>query len=437
MTGQPATAPTRIPGRYRQLEVVEVVAETAHACTLVLRVPDELAAEFSYRPGQYLTVQVPPPGAGAGNRNGGGAGHGTADGVGDGAGIGVGAGTGLGAGPARCYSLSSCPQVDRLPRITVKRVPGGYVSNWICDHVRAGAALPVLPPAGRFTPSSLDDDVLLLAAGSGITPVMSILRAVLAGGRGDAVLLYANRNREDVIFARELAQLQARHPGRLRVDHWLDDRHGLPNVAGLQEVLAGRLPARAAAAREAFVCGPGPFMDVAVDAVTRLGVPVERLRVERFELLADVTEPATALPATAPPTAVPATGARPDGTAPADPDQAAGTTTGAGAATSTDEEPEAGEARPAPVALSVTRNGRVHTLPWPAGARLLDVLIRAGLNPPFSCRQGQCGACACRITQGEVELVHNEVLEEEDFAENYILACQALARSERVDISYD
>ncbi len=84
----------------------------------------------------------------------------------------------------------------------------------------------------------------------------------------------------------------------------------------------------------------------------------------------------------------------------------------------------------------MTLDGQTHRLPWPAGTRLLDVIIGAGLNPPFSCRQGICGACACRVLSGEVELVNNEVLEDEDFAEGYILACQALARSETVAVTY-
>ena len=84
----------------------------------------------------------------------------------------------------------------------------------------------------------------------------------------------------------------------------------------------------------------------------------------------------------------------------------------------------------------MTLDGQTHRLPWPAGVRLLDLLIDAGLNPPYSCRQGTCGACACRLLDGEVDLLHNEVLEDEDFAEGYILACQAMPRTETVAVTY-
>src|SRR6185369_7845697 len=134
------------PASFHAIEVAEVIVETADAHSLVLAVPDELAEQFAYRPGQFLTVRVPH-------------GDGTA---------------------ARCYSLCTAPQTDARPAITVKRVPDGHVSNWLCDHVRAGAVLEVLPPAGGFTPDSLDADLVLVAGGSGITPVRAILKARLA-----------------------------------------------------------------------------------------------------------------------------------------------------------------------------------------------------------------------------------------------------------------
>ncbi|MEU7907166.1 ferredoxin--NADP reductase [Actinoplanes sp. NPDC049118] len=335
---------------FHRLLVAEVITETPDAHTLVLPVPPELAAAFSYRPGQYLTVRV---------RDG-------------------------GRVFARSYSLSSSPHTDEHLRITVKRVPDGQASNWICDHVRAGAALDLAPPAGFFTPASLDDDLLLLAGGSGITPVMAIIKSVLAAGRGRLALVYANRDRRSVIFDAELTALCERHGDRLTVTHWLDGDRGAPSRDALAPLLSAYTD------REAFVCGPEPFVLVALEALRHAGVPERRTRIERFD----------ALPcAAAPDAAGPPAGAR-DATA------------------------------------EVTLDGQTHHLAWPAGTRLLDVIISAGLNPPYSCRQGNCGACACRLLTGEVDLVHNEVLEDEDFADGYILACQAVARSERVSVTY-
>jgi len=333
---------------YHRVRVAEVIEETPDACSLVLDLPAAVCDRFAYHPGQFLTVRIPGNGAGV---------------------------------AARCYSLSSSPHTDAALKITVKRVLDGYVSNWICDHVAAGSELEVSAPGGRFVPASLDGDVLLLAGGSGITPVVSIIKSVLAGGRGRVALLYANRDPGSVIFAAELDRLAAEHPDRLRVTHWFDLEQGPPSAGRLEPLL------RPYATWEAFVCGPEPYLMVVSQALEGLGVPAERIHVERFQ--------------------------------PPDPEPV---------------EPGPDDERIA--VAEVELNGQTHRLDWPARTRLLDLLIAGGLNPPYSCRQGSCGACACRVVRGEVELLHNEVLEEEDFAEGYTLACQALPRTDEVGISY-
>ncbi|WP_436535433.1 2Fe-2S iron-sulfur cluster-binding protein [Actinoplanes sp. HUAS TT8] len=317
-----------------RLRVAEVIAETADAVSLVLTVPPELSDIFAYRPGQYLTVLQP---------------------------------------VARCYSLSSSPQTDKDLKITIKRVRGGEASNWICDHVTVGDTLELLPPAGEFTPDSLDDDLLLLAGGSGITPVMAIIKSVLASGRARLTLIYANRDADSIIFEAELSSLAERHADRLVVTHWLDSERGNPGPDALAALVADER------AKTPYICGPEVFVEIAREALQRAGVPRDRVRVERFALDQVITVDAT---------------------------------------------------------LDVELDGRTHRLPWPAGKRMLDVVIEAGLNPPFSCRQGHCGACACRLLGGKVEMINNEILEEEDFAEGYVLACQSVARSENVSITY-
>jgi 3-ketosteroid 9alpha-monooxygenase subunit B len=336
---------------YFQVPVAEVIRETDEACSLVLDVPASLVPAFSYRPGQFVTVRVPSELCGS---------------------------------VARCYSLSSSPVAGERPAITVKRTEGGYASNWIFDRVRAGTVLDLLPPAGMFSPRSLDGDFLLFAAGSGITPVMSILKSALHAGRGRVVLVYANRDERSVIFASVLRRLAADSAGRLVVVHWLDSLLGVPSAAALAAL------ARPHTSSEVFICGPDPYLALVREALGRLRVPGGRVHVERFLSLAENPFEQTS--------------AVPDG---------------ALAAT-----------------LSVTLDGATTRLPWPAGARMLDVLIDAGLDAPYSCRQGICGACACQLTSGEVEMAHNEVLEEGDLAEGYILACQALAQTPGVSITY-
>jgi 3-ketosteroid 9alpha-monooxygenase subunit B len=349
---------------YRRIRVCDVISETADAISLVLDVPPELAAEFAYRPGQFLTVRVPHE---------------------------------VNASVSRCYSLSSAPRIDEKLKITIKRVADGHASNWICDRVVPGAVLEMLPPAGMFTPTALDGDLLLLAGGSGITPIISILKATLAEGHGKITLVYANRDRSSVIFAAELRDLQARHPDRLEVRYWHDAEQGPPTVAELIPIL------RPYAGRDVYICGPEPYLAVARESLDELGVPSRRVHVERFASLRDNPSEPEVLPAPTDAAAVPAAA-------------------------------ENGSERVA--TAEVILDGQTHRLPWPATTKLLDLLISAGLNPPYSCRQGICGACACRIVRGEVNLEHNEVLEEEDFAEGYTLACQALPRSDSVTVTY-
>jgi 3-ketosteroid 9alpha-monooxygenase subunit B len=337
---------------YYQVPVAEVIRETADACSLVLAVPDSLIGEFAYSPGQFITVRVP------------------SDRVGS---------------VARCYSLCSSPDAGDRPAITVKRTVDGYASNWLLDNVVPGFVLDVLPPAGTFTPASLRGDFLLFAAGSGITPVMSILKSVLCAGTGRVVLVYANRDEQSVIFGAALRSLAAASEGRLVVLHWLDSLHGVPTAVGLRALV------RPYAAWEAFICGPDPFLAVARSALGALGAPAKRVHAERFLSLAE--NPFEAVQAEADGGGLPAT-------------------------------------------LSVSLDGTTRVLPWPAGTRMLDVLTEAGLDAPFSCRQGICGACACQLTGGEVEMAHNEVLEDADLADGYILACQAVAKTPEVSIDY-
>lgn len=342
--------------RSYRLRVAEVIAETADAHSLVLEVPPEHAARFAYRPGQFLTLRIPSDRCGS---------------------------------VARCYSLSSSPHVDGRLQVTVKRTVEGYGSNWLCDSVAAGDEIEALVPAGIFTPASLDDDLLLFAAGSGITPVISIVKSVLAQGSGRVVLVYANRDDKSVIFAGALRELTSRHPDRLTVVHWLESVQGLPTAAALAGLAAPFT------GHQVFVCGPAPFMTGVREGLTSLGVPRQQVHLERFKSLgANPFEQAESAPAE--------------------------NDTGKEAAT-----------------VSVTLDGQTHELDWPASQKLLDRLLEAGVDAPFSCREGACSACACRLVAGEVKMLHNDVLDDEDLDEGIILACQSIPVTDRVEISYE
>ncbi len=244
-----------------QVRVAQVIRETADAISIELEVDPADREAFSYVPGQFLTVAVPSQT------------------------------TGL---AARCYSLSSAPHESHRLKITVKRTVEGYASNWLCDNVRAGQLMTVLPPSGIFTPSDLDDDFLLLAAGSGITPVISIAKAALALGNGRVVLFYASREPESIIFKDELNRLADHHAERFTVVHWIEVVQGLPtgeHVGTFASHFTGF---------NAFVCGPTEFTAGAITALKGLGFPRERRHQEKFVSLGgnpfgDVSEDVSAL----------------------------------------------------------------------------------------------------------------------------------------------
>lgn len=337
---------------YLTLTVAEVVHETADSCSFVFDVPAALAGRFSYRPGQFLTLRIP---------------HGD-DWL------------------PRCYSLSSCPLHDEPLRVTVKRVADGRGSNWLCDRLSVGDSVQVLPPAGVFVPKTLDTDLLLFAGGSGITPVLSILRAALKEGRGRIRLVYANRDENSVIFRDLLRQLALHHPTRLQVIHWLDSVQGRP----LPEQLAAF--AEGFAQAEAFICGPGPFMDGAVAALKAAGLPSQAVHVERFVSLPGEGEQSTE---------------------------------------SVVEHAGALAAR-----LTVELDGERHSLDCQPGELLLAAMRREGLQPPHSCLVGACASCMCTLVEGEVELLANEALDADELKEGWTLACQAIALTSNVHLRF-
>ncbi|WP_414687736.1 2Fe-2S iron-sulfur cluster-binding protein [Mycobacterium sp.] len=339
-----------------ELQVADVIAETDEARSLVFAVPDgaDIPAErLRYAPGQFLTLRIPSDRTGS---------------------------------VARCYSLCSSPFVDEALTVTVKRDKDGYASNWLCDHAHPGMRIHVLAPSGTFVPKTLDDDFLLLAAGSGITPIMSICKSALSEGSGQVVLVYANRDDRSVIFGDALRELAAKYPDRLTVVHWLESLQGLPSAAALAKLAAPYTD------REAFICGPAPFMQAVRDALESLSVPAQRIHLEVFRSLD--TDPFAAV---------------------------------------TIE--DSGDEPPATAVVHL--DGETHTVSWPRGAKLLDVLLDRGLDAPFSCREGHCGACACTLRSGKVNMEVNDVLEQQDLEEGLILACQSRPESDSVEVTYD
>ncbi|MCX4097865.1 ferredoxin--NADP reductase [Nocardia sp. alder85J] len=341
--------------RSAVLRISAVIPETADACSLVFDVPEELRERFAYQSGQFLTLRIPSE---------------------------------LTGSVARCYSLASSPHTDDQPKVTVKRTADGYASNWVCDNLHAGDTLEVLPPSGTFTVKDVDEDLLLFAAGSGITPVISILKSALARGAGRAVLIYANRDAESVIFADELRELAAKHPQRLVIVHWLESLQGLPGAETLARLAAPYTEYRA------YMCGPKPFMDGVHDALAQLGVPRTRTHAEVFNSLSG--DPFSA-------------------DTPVD---------------VSDE--EAADA----ATVEVELDGQVHSLRWPRRQTLVDLMLSKGIDVPYSCQEGECGSCACTVLEGKVEMDNCEILDPEDIDAGYILGCQAHPVTDHLKIRF-
>lgn len=335
--------------RYRSVGVARVVPETDDAVSLVLDIPAADVDAFAYRAGQFLTLRA----------------------VVD------------GQAHLRSYSMSSAPAVNTELQVTVKRVPGGLVSNWVNDTVRAGDRVEVSRPAGSFVVDDGDRPIVAFAAGSGITPVFSIVKEVLASSGRRVRLLYANRDRTSTIFAAELERLAVRHTGRLVVRYHLDVERGFVGPADVGDVLEGT------GAAEHFVCGPGGFMEVVEAALVERGVDRRTIHVERFT------------------PEVPATADQPAG-------DVAGTTQ-----------------------VTIRLAGRRVTVGHRPGTTILQAARSAGLRAPSSCETGTCATCMARVTEGAVRMRNNEALSPEEVADGWVLTCQAEPTTPTVGVVYE
>ncbi|HEY3820662.1 MAG TPA: ferredoxin--NADP reductase [Polyangiaceae bacterium] len=324
---------------FHRVRVARIVEETADAKSIVLDVPPALAADFAYRAGQFLTVELELGGERL----------------------------------RRCYSLASSPDCDPEHKVTVKRTSGGRVSNWLNDSLCAGDILSVLAPEGRFVLDGGDAPLLLFAGGSGITPVVSLVKSALAKTERRVTLLYANRDARSVIFAEELARLERAHAGRLRVVHHHDEARGILDEAAIGAVASEQLDAAC------YLCGPAPFMALVERALSAAGIPEERIRVERFVFTPHANDP--------PPPA-------PDGA----------------------ETPEF---------VDVVLEGKQHRVPYTPGKTLLQTARDAGLNAPYSCEEGFCGCCASDLLEGRVVMAADDALSNEEKRRGMILACQS------------
>lgn len=336
---------------YHDLQIERVIDETPDARSFVLRIPEPLVQDFEYRAGQFLTFKI------------------------------AWEGTEL----IRCYSLASSPDVDGEHKVTVKRVDDGRVSNWMNDQLVPGREIAVMPPAGRFVLREADEPLLLFGGGSGVTPVISILKTALATTSRKIRLFYANRDDVSVIFRSELDTLVAAQPERLEVIHHLDAASGFAGPAQIERALDGFEQAHV------YVCGPTPYMDLVEKTLAERGVGEDRIFIERFESPADGQAPEVVLSADA----------------------------------------------EVPTELTVHLRGQAHQVPYEKGQSILAAVRKAGLDAPFACEEGYCGSCAAKRIEGEVVMATNDVFEEDELAEGWVLTCQGVATGAICEVNYD
>lgn len=361
--------------RFHELPVARVSPEAAGAVAITLAVPPEQIDAFSFQPGQFLNVRA------------------TID----------------GQDVRRSYSISSprslLTQQGELT-LGIRPVEGGVFSNWAATELKAGDTLRVMPPEGRFTvhkPRALHR--VGFAAGSGITPILSIMASTLEESP-DAkfTLVYGNRRMASVMFNEALQDLKDRYPGRLTLIHVLSRQaQEVPLLEGridgdkVRQIIDALLPV--GSMDEVFICGPEAMIEATEKALLDIGVRPDRVHTERF------TSPTLeALPASQRQAAVlghPAV--RTDGE----------------------------------VALTVVLDGKPHQLRMDKNERVLDVALNAGLDLPWSCRGGVCCTCRAKVMEGAVTMDKNFTLEPWETEKGFVLSCQARPTTDRLVVSYD
>jgi ring-1,2-phenylacetyl-CoA epoxidase subunit PaaE len=352
---------------FHALRVAGIVPETSEANSIRFEIPPELRERFRFKAGQHLTLRA----------------------------------TINGEEVRRNYSLCTAPGGEDW-LVTVKRIGGGLFSNWVGDQLKVGDTVEVMPPHGSFTTefeASKSRHLVGVAGGSGITPVMSLIRTLLSEEpESRFTLLYGNRDSSSVIFLEALAALKDKYLSRLEIYHFLDAEeqdielfNGMLSRERLEEAIPALVP-DAADVDGWFICGPGPMMDAAEGALLDRNIAKERIHIERF------------------------TAGRPPG--------------------SVTREIAELQTKAEGLTVAVTLDGRTRKVPFTAG-NILDSARASGLPAPFACKAGVCATCRAKVTGGKVEMAARYGLTDEEVADGYVLTCQSVPLGDGVAVDYD
>ncbi|RVT93541.1 2Fe-2S iron-sulfur cluster-binding protein [Sphingomonas crocodyli] len=352
---------------FHTLKILDVRRETDDAISVTLEPAADARGEFDFTPGQHLTLRAD---------------------------IG-------GEDIRRNYSICVPPGGDL--KIGIKRLPGGAFSSWAMDALKPGGTLEAMPPRGHFTwqfDPAIARTYLCFAAGSGITPILSLIETGLTiEPQSQFTLLYGNRTSNSIMFLEELAALKDRYLGRLQVYHFLtaeaDDVelfNGRLDARRIAETLSSLVDPKAVDV--AFICGPTAMMDAAESAMLEAGVPQGQVLVERF------------------------TADRPDA--------------------AQEQAERAAAERAEGLRMQITIDGRRRLVEFHADkGSILESAREAGLAAPFACKAGVCATCRAKLVAGEVRMKTNYGLSADEVAQGYVLTCQAVPLGEGVMLDYD
>ncbi|WP_315706286.1 MULTISPECIES: 1,2-phenylacetyl-CoA epoxidase subunit PaaE [unclassified Bradyrhizobium] len=352
--------------RFHHLAVNDLRREAPDAVSLTFAIPRELAGDYHFSPGQYLTLRT----------------------------------TLGGEEVRRSYSICSGPDDGEI-RIAVKRVDGGAFSSFVTDELKCGDELDVMTPTGRFGVAPEPDAARIhvgFAAGSGITPILSIIKGVLAREpKSRFFLFYGNRATAGMLFREELEELKDRYLDRLSIFHVISGEeqdipilHGRLDAEKVRVLLRSLVPAESV--DHVFICGPSGMSDELEPTCRELGIAADRIHVERFVSgLGGKPRPKAVVPASAPPKAM--------------------------------------------AALII--DGKRREVPVAEGEAILDAALRAGVDLPFACKGGMCSTCRARLVEGKAEMELNYSLEPWELKAGFVLTCQAKPTTERVVVDYD
>jgi ring-1,2-phenylacetyl-CoA epoxidase subunit PaaE len=352
--------------RFHRLAVHDLRRETADAISMTFAIPDALASDYSFVPGQYLTLRT------------------TLD----------------GEEVRRSYSICSGPEDGEL-RIAVKKVDGGAFSNWAAEELKSGDELDVMTPTGRFGVAPAPEEARIyvgFAAGSGITPILSIVKGVLAREpQSRFFLFYGNRSTSGMLFLEELEELKDRFMQRLSLFHVISGEeqdipilHGRLDGEKVKVLLRSLVPA--ARVDHVFICGPSGMSEEIEATCRELGLADDKIHVERF-----VSE----------------FGGKPRPRKIVAPDT------------------------PPKALASLIIDGKRREVPVADGEAILDAALRAGIDLPFACKGGMCSTCRAKLVEGKAEMEVNYSLEPWELQAGFILTCQARPCSDKVVVDYD